>query len=429
MTQPATLLFLYDMENAVFLEEGMVPYTTYSHFTHLFLIAHEAQRMGWRVYFKSTDEAHAQEIRQVYPTTELGEKREYLDPAFKPDMIFCVNTPGVLAEQRHFKPDATGVYVLSSHFWLEKEIFRPDFAEWLRVSVSNDVDFILTQNPRMEDLMFYLSNLLARWIWRDRILSAPNTFCRHVANTEAAMFDRASVRKRMNARDDEIIIINSGGPWSWTDTDTFATAFAEVLREGAQRLRFAQMGIMQDNNNIQNEIIPFWQNYLQSNQDLIQSGRLMVFTNWREASSLLPAWNYGADLGLNVSRDSTENYQAHRVRFIDYAKAGLPVLNSTGNYYATYDARDATMMIEPGNVQAYKNLLWQLERGEIDLTQKRAAMADFRESLMSEKLIPPVLEHMLRAGRIPADQRAGLKNMWREIYQQIIDHRFVDKFK
>ncbi|HCM83916.1 MAG TPA: hypothetical protein PKW15_01735 [Alphaproteobacteria bacterium] len=417
------------MKGGVFLEQDIAPYTTYSHFTHLFLIAHEAQRLGWQIYFRSTDSDECQQILQMYPVVQLGESASFNDPAFQPTMVFGVNNTLGITSARHQKPNAMGVYVISAHFWLEKETFRTDFVEWVRVGVAKDVDFILTQNRRMEDLAYYLLNFVARWQWRDRILSAPNNFCRKVAENEAQNFDRASVRRRMQVTDDEIVIINSGGPWSWTDADVFATAFAEVVREGARRIKFLQMGIMQESNTIQAEIIPFWENYLKTNQDLIQSRQLVVFTNWREASGCLPAWNYGADIGLNVSRDSAENYQAHRVRFIDYAKAGLPVLNSTGNFYPTYDAKDAVMLVAPGDLQGYKDLLWKIERGEIDLGAKRAAMQTFRESIMSEHLIPPILKHMLATGRVPAEERAPVAKEYHDLYQSVTQHQFANNFK
>lgn len=430
LTHTPTLLFLYEMEKAVFLEEGLTPYTTFSHYTHFFLIAHEARRLGWRVYFRSIAEMRCQEVLQLYPAVQLGGTADFGLDDFQPDMIFCVNTVQVLTTQRKYKPNAIGVYILNAHSWLENTaVTSLDFTEWMRVAVANDIDFILTQNQRMADLGYHLFHLMARFHWRDRILTAPNTFCREVAEVEAAHFDRAAVRRQMNVTEDDIVIINSGGPWSWTDTDTFALAFAEVMREGAQRLKFIQMGVIQNNNIFQTDILPFWQQYINDTQDLMRAGRLTIFTNWQDASGYLPAWNYGADVGLNVSRDTAENYQSHRVRLIDYAKVGLPVFITTGNYYGTYGAYEAVMEIEPGNIESYKAMLWKIERGEIDLGQKRAAMAQFREEIMSEKQIPQTLQHMLQTGRIPENERGELRHLLQQLYQSIAQHNFADNFK
>lgn len=429
MPQTPTLVFLYESEHDVMFSKDAPPYAAYSHFSHMFLIAHEAIRMGWKVYFYCIAYEDAYPVQQVYPIAVLGETIKFTDSNFKPDMMFCINFPHTLGAVRRQKPDAIGVYILNAHFWLEQEYFRSDFVEWLRVAVANDMDFILTQNHRMADICHYLFNLTARWQWRDRVLCAPNTFTHEMVDRENARYDRAAVREEMLVRDDEIVIINSGGPWSWTDTDVFATAFAQVIREGAKRLKFIQMGVIQDSNEFQKHIVPFWRDYLIQNNDLTQMGRIFVFTNWQEASAHMPAWNYGADIGLNVSKDTVENYQSHRVRLIDYTKAGLPVINTTGNYYATYDARDAVMTVDPGDLQGYKDLLWKLERGEIDLNAKRAAMAKFKASISSENLIPQILEEMRARGRVPAADRAHLREHIHQLYQSITQSDFANNFK
>jgi hypothetical protein len=280
----------------------------------------------------------------------------------------------------------------------------------------------------MADIGHKLFHMLGRWKWRDRFLIAPNTFTEERVRSDSKRYTREETREEMLVRDDEIVIINSGGPWSWTDTECFATAFAEVIREGAKRLKFIQMGIIQDDNHVERHIIPFWQQYYVKNEDLIRQRRLHIFTDWREASNHLPGWNYGADLGLNVSRDTVENYQSHRVRFMDYARAGLPTINTTGNHYTTYAAKDAVLRVEPGDLAGYKSLLWQLERGEINLGQLRQNMIHFRDTQVSEKLLAGPLQEILRLGRIPLEERLEGAQILAALYTDVSEHHFARNF-
>lgn len=429
MNQERIAVFLYEGPNDIQFIGGRPPYAAYSHFTHCFLIAHEAIRTGWKVYFYQANGGPCVQISQIYPEGKIIDVVDFADPEFEPDIIFAVNSPAMLAIMQQKKPKSIGAFIINAHYWLEGETHRSDIVEWLRVGIARNIDFVLTQNERMQDLAYYLMSLIGRWHWRDRIIAAPNTFARPMVEIENAKYDRTEIRKQMGVSSEDIVIINSGGPWSWTDTDSFALAFAQVLREGAKRLRYIQMGIIQKDNAPQQKILPFWEKYLQDNEDLCQEGKIKIFTDWAEASACLPGWNYGADIGLNVSKDTAENYQSHRVRLMDYAKAGLPVLNTTGNYYATYDAKDAVMLAEPGNIESYRQLLWQLERGEINLAEKRTGMLAFRETIMSDHQIPPVLEHMVNTGRIPRTDRAEVAHHLEELYHSIAEHQFAQNFK
>ncbi len=414
--QSKKIVFICE-RSPVMLREGERPYASFSHNTHMFLLAHEAVNLGWEVYFKKIIDDECYSLEKVYPTISLRPSVSFSDPNFQPDILVCVNMPMYITWHKEIKPAAIGVYILNAHFWLEApEINQTELVDAWRFGFAHHIDFILTQNPRMQELAFCLFSLISGWQHRDRIICAPNTFTLENVNWENSLYNRQDVRKKMRLDDNDIAIINSGGPWLWTDIETFLIAFAEVVNEGAKRLKFFQMGIRQPNNNSQIEAEVMIRRFMLENYNLIETEQLHIFDNWAEASHYLPEFNYGADIGLNVSKDSSENYTSHRVRFIDYTKAGLPVLATTGNYYATYEAKNAVLTVEPSDVASYKAALWKIERGEINLPAMHSAMEKFRNSISSEKIMPDVLKQIVKIGRLEFSKRKEMYSQMREIY-------------
>jgi len=428
MEKIPTLLFVFGAR-VVNIVNGQPPYTSLSENTHMFLIAQEALRLGWRVYFKMMHDNDCPEIKAIYPTVHYNTAVNFDDQSFQPDMMFFVNYPVYIVETRYKKPNAIGVFILNAHYWLEgPEGFGLNTVELWRQGLGNDVDFILTQNPRMADIGYKLFNITAKWAWRDRFLIAPNTYTPEALAEENTCFSRGQVRAEMGLTENDIAIINSGGPWTWTDAETFYQAFARAVALGATRLKFFQMGLRQLQNLSQAPAEEFVRLFIIQNYDLVTSGHLIVEDDWRRASDCLPKYNYGADIGLNVSKESAENYQAHRVRFIDYAKAGLPVLQTMGSYYGDVSAHKAVISVEPGNVDNYVDALMKINNGEIDLTAKRIAMHDFAESIVSSKVIPGPLQSMLRAGRLSAMEREQMRLQLYYVYRAVRDDDFENRF-
>lgn len=428
MTQPPSLLFLLG-SRVVNLVNGEPPYSTLSENTHLFVIAQEALRLGWNVFFKMRGYDECIKIDRLFPVVQYETGCSYDDDTFQPDIMFCVNFPQILSECRHQKPNSMGVLILNAHFWLESpENFELGLVEHWRRGLANDVDFVLTQNSRMADLGYNLFNMIAKWSWRDRFMLAPNTYTPEALHEENSRFSRAEVRQEMELKDDDIAIINSGGPWTWTDHQTFMQAFAKAVHGGATKLRYFQMGLRQPHNEAQKPAENTMRLFMMQNMDLIESGHMVIEEDWQAASKMLPRYNYGADLGLNVSKESTENYQAHRVRFIDYTKANLPVLQTVGAYYGDIPARNAVIPVMSGDIDSYVDALMRINNGQVDLTQKRAAMHEFAESIVSSKVIPESLHKMMQMGRLDNAQREVMRTQLYLLYRSMRENFFDNYF-
>ena len=249
-------------------------------------------------------------------------------------------------------------------------------------------------------MKFY--GLIARWRWDDRVIAAPIGYVPE-QTAQLGDFDRAAIRARMGATDNDIVIINSGGAWDWTDIETFLTGFVAAVKAGGARLKFFQMGIRHKSNTDHERSARFFEFIKLKHADLLN--RHLFIYEWDEASKCLPDYNYGADLGLNVNRDTVENYQAHRVRFVDYAKAGLPVLNTAGDYLASHDASRAVITVRAHDAEDYQQKLLALNNGDYDLAKLRAAMIAFRPALSSDAIYASALQQILQSGKLPAAER------------------------
>ena len=407
-----SILFVVDHSNLLRLVDGQEPYAAYSHVFNVFCMAHEAARMGWPTYIKPYNEESCFRVLEVYPTLKLGPPEDFSDPKFQPDIIVGVFVQYLVTHRCH-KPGAVGAIFYPAHHWLEsKTTANHDYVDQLRLAAAYDLDFAITQNPRMQDLCAHLFALTAKWMFADRILCAPIGY---VPEQIGKSYNRALIRRKMGLNDDDIAIINSGGPWDWTDIETFLHGFVQAVRAGATRLKFYQMGLRQKDNSDHAYTDRVFRKIIHENPDLLGKN-LIIIEEWERASTCLPDYNYGADIGINISKDSAENYQSHRVRFIEYIKAGLPVLNTEGDYMGTYAAKEACLLVRPGDPQSYKNILLQLNDGEIDLHELHKKAVEFRATLASNQVYPPILETMKENGRINRDERRTIEYAYKNIY-------------
>lgn len=421
------ILLFVSNETALQLADGAAPQTALSENTHLFVIAQEALRLGWRIVFQAKNQDSCLELENLYPTVRIQRRFNFSDADFQPDMMFFINYPIDLAPYAQ-KNKCLISYILNAHFWLEMpEVHGIGMPEFWRDAFAGYVDFVVTQNPRMADIGYRLFNIIAGFPYEDRFLIAPNSFTPETLAAEHGKYERSAVRTQMQAKADDIVVVNSGGAWHWTDIEVFLEAFAIAIRQGAQRLKFFQIGIRQPVNEYQ---IPTEQKlrlFMAQHFDLIENGNLVVIDDWAEASKLLPAYNYGADVGLNISKESAENYQSHRVRFMDYAKAGLPVLQTGGSYFGDHAARGAIIPVQSVNVQSYVDALIQLHENKIDLGARRAEMHKFRDSIRSDQIIPDVLRHILATGPVPAEGRKAMQKDLRNHYQSDETRRYLSR--
>jgi hypothetical protein len=208
----------------------------------------------------------------------------------------------------------------------------------------------------------------------------------------------------------EIVLINAGGMWRWTDFDVFLEAFIALHRaRPGNRLVFQIMGLRQDGNADHQAFIARLQALIAANRDLVDCGALRVIEDWQKAGARLGRYLHGADLGVNVSKRSIEQAQSFRQRVVDYIRAGLPVINTEGDPLSLGPFRAMMLCVEAGSPAAYRALFDQLlDGGEAALAPLRQQAQALRQQLRTDRNYAPLLTRLLAEPPRPAAERGAL---------------------
>ncbi len=410
-------LFIYQHSEEMVLEDGKPYYCQFSHIRNVMLGAHEALRAGWKVYLKSQKSGAYREFTQIFPIVHCGPELNFFDENFQPKNIFSVYDAQDLIVHKPHKPTAKGIVIISANHWLE-EMDKINFgvADLFRLAFSQYVDYVVTQNQRMKEVLLAIVSFVTKWYFPERILVATNGYAPEEIAAEKVKYDRATIRQQMGLTDNNIALINSGGVCPWNDYFTFLKGLVAAIKMGATRVRVFQMGIRNPviiaHEAFENSIRQF---YIE-NFDVLYP--YLDILDWDEASAALPAYNYGADMGINVNPDSLENYQSHRVRIVDYVKTGLPIFTTEGEYQTNYGAKYASVRVQAGNVDEYRDALLAIDNGSIDLQQLAAEMQKFRLSYASDIQWQPVLETIANGTPLPAETRYIMTHEMQNIYQR-----------
>jgi len=346
-----SVVILFDKPFLSYLVNGKPPVATYSHDQMLFQFGHESLRKGYEVYIESSHEARGTgerwRIGQFYPVMEM--EAVAVDGAFAPELVVC-SYPQSLNLRALF-PAAKIIGILPAVNFLEYS-YKPTTG-WVYgffEAARTQVDFYITQNVRMAEIAADLFRFVARADLRDRILVCPQGI---VAEQRTSVPPLPAVRAEMGLLEGEIAFINAGGPWSWTDYNTFLKAFCNVVRGGLTNIKFYIMGFKQPENPDHTASVDQVKATVAANKDLV--GRnLIVFEDWYEAAEKVFRFTFAADIGVNVSKDTPENWQSYRLRFLDYMKAGIPVIHTTGDYLSGHEAAGAVYPAEAGNIASYE---------------------------------------------------------------------------
>ena len=410
-TNRPTTLCIFEVEgpDRTKIVQGAKPEAYFSHDTNMFYLAQEVLRLGCQVAFRHKWTRELIEVSRVYPLVDVL--------SFDPDEIMQVDRVYVFSQNPAFFQDnkrripagipVFGVLLVAATRWLETpEHFPPSFVDDLREAVVYDIDCAIVQNVEMGDLFRSLAVLVGARFDPERILIAPCGFPPEEEGQLRRMESRrVQIRAEMDVYNSDIVIINSGGVWKWTDLDVFLDAFIDFHRERpGNPTVFFVMGLRQDSNPDHQSYIDSFIAKIQANADLIELGRLRVVWDWNDASKLLPRYNFGADVGLNVSKASIEQAQSFRQRFVDYVKASLPVINTLGDPMSRSGFRDMMIVVEPGKKESYLCALRQICDQPHLLHSARDRAVALRGTLRTDKVYLPVLRTLFDLA--PVDRQA-----------------------
>ena len=391
------VLILIDEITLPYLRNGEPPSAPFSHDKNLYQFAHEALRQGCVVFFAAIQKhpiaRDYYQVSSVYPEWRFeGDPTDY--GSVRPDIIVAVFTEAL--NIREYFPHPKIVAIHAALHWVESpERFSAQYLFDLITAVRYNVDFIITQNERMKSLIFTFYNFLAKWNSEERIIVAPLGIVPEERREEVS---RADLRAQLGLSPSDIAIVNSGGVWRWTDVNTFMTAFCDVVNAGASNLKLFIMGLAQPTNTDHVDYINDTMEIIKNNAHLLGQNLFIEF-DWDAASKVVKNVTRCADIGLNVNRDSLENWQSYRLRFLDYMTLGLPAINTSGDYLSANDARDAVFLVEYGNLESYRTVLRAVSKNPKEVEKRRRAMLKVAERFDSRNTYGKAIERIIAMER------------------------------
>lgn len=377
-------LFLLDQRCFDALVPGVPPAIPYSHDKNLLMYAHEALRAGHAVFFSRTlDQARRGavcKVETVYPIYSHSESTK------APDGYDVVCSAGIehLSVRQDF-PGAKIVGVVPALHMIETPLAyggeQP--IAWIN-ALRYHVDFIVTQNARMRDIIVTLCQWLARWDPSDRVIVAPLGYAPEALTSPS----RSSARQALGIKDDSVLIANAGGAWSWTDCDTVVSAFIKYAKRHDTRIRLYFPGLRQADNTDLNPVADRIEGLKKRHPEMFgeklrENKPICIETSWSDAGRRLPQVLEAADIGLSVSKKSFESWQSHRVRFVDYLQIELPVLCTSESLLAE-EISGAALKVEGGDEASYQKIFKELDNSVEYLESARNEVLIRREFLRSD---------------------------------------------
>jgi len=390
-----SVVLLFNEEKAFSgLIDGRPPIFAYSHNMHLMQFGHESLRKGFNVYMglycMAAEESKLVKVLQFYPVLKTKTLPNLSLERIKPALVVVLEP--IALETGRLYPKAKFVSIIAAARFVEgPELISPGWIYGYAMLARYHADFFLIQNVRQAELTSCFFRSVAQVDMRARTLVCPLGI---VEEQRRSMPPRAVTRAEMKLKPGDIAIINAGGPWSWTDHNTFLRAFCNVVHSGISNIKFYVMGLKQFGNNDHEHYLKETKAIITTNTDLV--GRnLIVYQDWEKASTKVHRFTHAADIGINVNKDGIENWQSYRVRFLEYMQAGIPVINTEGDYLSTHEAADAVYMAQTGNVKSYEAAIRLAVTDHALRAQKTEAMKRCAEKFDSRNTYGRVIDRLL----------------------------------
>ncbi|WP_164975653.1 hypothetical protein [Sphingobium fluviale] len=417
------ILILMDNATLAQLVSGQPPIAGFSHDKNLFQFAHESLRKGYELFICSIqDDKRTTQYNRIYSVYPFWDARpdgtDY--GTVCPDIVV-----GVFLEAMNVRtvfPHAKIVAIQAAIHWSESpETFGAEYLFDTITAIRYNVDFLITQNERMKNLLDVFFKFVAKTSIADRIIVAPLGI---VEEERREVVDRQQIRRQMGLADGEIAIVNSGGVWSWTDFNCFISAFCRHCDARASKLKIFIMGFQQPENDFHTAYIAQTKKIISQHSHLI--GRNIVIEDeWYRASKVVKQYTAAADVGLNVNLPTLENWQSYRLRFLDYLYFGIPAINTAGDQVADEVCPEALFVVKPGNEQSYLNVLSTIESDPKALATRAAAMHKLARSYDSRATYGVAIDHIVASPRRPEQDFAA----WPETVLDFATRRAGSMFK
>jgi hypothetical protein len=267
--------------------------------------------------------------------------------------------------------------------WLESPKYWNLAFERLIEFLNNYVDVITTSNDAMKS---YLEAMLKNYkienvkIIVNQIGYKPNSI--KITREE-------SRNKLIKCKNDDIVFINSGGIWGWTDFNTFLEAFVICVNEHKCKFKLIIPGMKQANNfdelNINYQKVT--NNLLDKNKHLLDNG-IIIKHKW-STEETVDNYLIGSDIGINVSKYGIESLLSERVRISDYKNVNIKILNTFGDEFSIERLKheEFPLNVISQDLNSYVSLLLKINENKKYLNINKQWYSNFEWSKCLESLI------------------------------------------
>jgi hypothetical protein len=288
-----------------------------------------------------------------------------------PTVQAIVSSDAVNMPDKSSHPAALRIYFQAAVFVAEQPgETNPMDSFALAHALRTKVDFVVTQNLRMRQMLFVLYSVIAGWKSDDRILLAPLGPNELIFEDQDYSDKRRELRQKYGIAHDAVVILNAGGYWRWTDANTFLEGFIQCIKEDPRLdIYFIQPSFSQGTNSDHDEYVVKAKRMIAQLPPQLQR-KIIVAGDWHEGALALPDFLRISDVGLNVNNGGLENWLSHRVRVTNYLSAGMAVLSTGGDELEDW-GQNILFRVSRGDVENYKSTIKGFVENALDLENKR----------------------------------------------------------
>jgi hypothetical protein len=362
----------------------------FSHDLTVLNLADIARSSGARVLYGSSREPHL----PFFEKSDLG-----FEVSFFHGRVDAVIFSG--PENYHLKscfPEATGLCVIPAVNIIEESgNIGAGWTAQLAIGFANQIDYVITQNSRMKDLIFFLASSLAEWKDedQDRIFVVPTGLNAEIwSQYEELSKSRESTRKEIGFKENDVVTVNGGGLWRWTNIIPLIDAIDQAPE--LQGTCLIQTGISQSTNLDHNAYIFKVKTRLESSRRETRN-RIFLKESWSSVSDVR-RFIAASDIGINLNKSGLENWQSQRVRVLEYIAAKKITIATPHDGYEEYPEIEKLIVRLPNHNPSYQD--WVKAISDARLLRLGLSDKDFyaaKELLDPTRRLSEFLEYFLQA--------------------------------
>lgn len=423
-----------------FLEGKSTP--VYSHDLNLMQLAQSAINLGVRVYIANFhDSEKVYSVQSMWPTVNLQSSFSSNAINKRLTFTFSANHIAFLKKNRNKTRNRNVLIQAAIHPIEDPSLFYPaGISSYINV-VRNQIDFFVTQNSRMKDLLFRLLSLVAGYEDSNRIMLSK--LVPRVKDQSHKEANRIKFRKQISIDSNDILFVNAGGAWSWTLFHEFINAFTKVVADFPEKkIYFFQPALGQEMNSSHLE---YNKKTLQILSELseTQKSRIIVGDGWDVNGNLISEMLDAADYGISFSKESLEHWQSYRVRILEYLAHGVPIITSRGSFWD--DENTGTGFIFAGHhdndlynvisdvIQSHNPELILQRKTDLDRLLQQLTLQNQGERLISELVKHPLRHQKPKVNNSPIwdfrdfaePKRIGVRRLFKRTYYKIVNNPYA----